>query len=93
MRKVRPSILVPICLTAFGATSAGAAYTVLDGGVADGGTISGRVTFDGTLPEPAMLTVDEDTEACGGDRLADNLLVSGDGGKKNVAAWPDDEHL
>jgi plastocyanin len=84
MRKVRRSVIVPICLYAFGATSAGAAYTVLDGGVADGGTISGRVTLDGTPPEPSMLTVDEDVEACGGDRLAENLLVSGAGGIKNV---------
>lgn len=84
MRKVRRSVLVPACLIAFGVTSAEAAYTVLDGGVADGGTITGRVTFDGTPPVPVMLTPDEDVEACGGDRPSEALVVSSSGGIKNV---------
>lgn len=55
-----------------------------EGGVQNGGTLSGRVTLNGTAPAPEMLKVDEDVEACGGDRPSDALLVNGSGGIKNV---------
>ena len=61
-----------------------AKYKVLKGGVKNGGSVSGRVIYDGTPPEPRILKVDEDVEACGGDRPSDELLVSGNGGIQNV---------
>jgi len=84
MRETRWNIIVPTCLIAFGLTSAEAAYTVLEGGTPDGGTLTGKVIFDGVPPAPEMLTADEDAEACGGDRPAENLLVSQSGGISNV---------
>jgi len=61
-----------------------AKYKVAKGGVKDGGSVSGRITYDGTAPAPEILKVDEDVEACGGDRPSDMLLVSASGGIQNV---------
>jgi hypothetical protein len=73
------------CLFIFAASSASAAdYKVMSGGVKDGGTVSGRVTLNGPAPAPVILKVDEDIQACGGDRPSDELLVSGGGGIQNV---------
>jgi len=84
MRTTLWNIIAPACLLVFGLTSAEAAYKVAEGGATDGGTLSGRITFDGTPPAPEMLIADEDAEACGGDRPAENLLVSQSGGIGNV---------
>jgi hypothetical protein len=74
-----------VSLFAFAAIPAAAAdYKVVSGGVKDGGTVSGRVVFNGTPPAPVMLKVDEDVQACGGDRPSDELLVSGSKGIQNV---------
>lgn len=83
MKTLRMLIPVLGCLLAFAALPASAAkYKVAS--VADGGSISGRVTLNGAAPEPKILKVDEDVEACGGDRPSDELLVSGSGGVQNV---------
>lgn len=84
MKEIQWNVLVPVCLLILGISSANAAYTVLDDGVKDGGTITGRVTFEGTPPPREMLTIDEDVEACGGDRLAETLVVGEGGGIRNV---------
>lgn len=85
MKLLRSITIVLTCLFVFTATSASAAkYKVQKGGVKDGGSISGSITFDGAAPAPKMLKVDEDAEACGGDRLSDELIVSGSGGIQNV---------
>ncbi len=85
MKDIRWNILVPVCLFIFGVNSAEAArYSVMEGGVENGGIVNGRITFEGTPPPPRMLTVDEDTEACGGDRPSEELLVNKSGGIKNV---------
>ncbi len=77
--------IVAGCMLAFSLGPASAAkYKVLKGGVTDGGSLSGRVTYYGTPPEPKILKVDEDVEACGGDRPSDELLVSASGGIQNV---------
>jgi hypothetical protein len=61
-------------------TAAAAKYKVLKDGVADGGTVSGVISYDGTPPAPETVTVDEDVEACGGaERKAEDLLVNGSG--------------
>ena len=82
--KTQQSItLVLGCLLVFaGGPAVAAKYKVTE--VTDGGSISGRVTYDGTAPAPEILKVDEDVEACGGDRPSDELLVSADGGIQNV---------
>ena len=71
-------------LFVFAASPASAEYTVMSGGVKDGGTVSGRVTLNGPAPAPVILKVDEDVQACGGDRPSDELVVSGGGGIQNV---------
>jgi len=85
MKALQLVTLVPSFLFVFAASSLCAAeYKVQSGGVSDGGSVSGRVTFNGTPPAPVMLKVDEDVQACGGDRLSDELVVSGSGGIQNV---------
>jgi len=68
----------------FASGAASADYKVVSGGVKDGGSVSGRVTLSGPAPAPVMLKVDEDVQACGGDRPSDELLVGGSGGIQNV---------
>ena len=85
MKTLRTVTLVLGCLLVFAAGSASAAkYKVASGGVTDGGSVSGRVSYDGTAPAPEILKVDEDIEACGGDRPSNELLVSASGGIQNV---------
>jgi len=86
MNAIRWHVLISIGLFLLGANSAIAAkYTVLEGGVIDGGTVSGRILFDGTPPPPRMLKVDEDVEVCGSDdRPSEELLVNSNSGIKNV---------
>jgi hypothetical protein len=83
MKTLRTIPLILGCLLCFATGSASAAkYKVM--AVDGGGSISGRVTYDGTPPAPEILKVDEDIEACGGDRPSDELLVSSSGGIQNV---------
>lgn len=85
MQKIRWTILIPIYLFIFGINSAEAAkYAVMEGGVKNGGIVSGQVILDGTAPPARILKIDEDVEACGGDRPSKELLVNKKGGIKNV---------
>lgn len=85
MKKIRWDILVSVCVCVFAINFAEAAgYTVMEGGIANGGIVQGRISFEGTPPSPKMLTIDQDVEACGGDRPSEELLVSKGGGIKNV---------
>lgn len=61
-----------------------AKYKTLKGGVKNGGTVTGRIVFDGTPPSPRMLKVDKDPDVCGGNRPSEELLVGKSGGIKNV---------
>ena len=72
------------CLLGFAGAAGAADYKVVSGGVKNGGTVSGRVALSGAAPKPVMLKVDEDKEACGGDRLSDQLVVGANGGVQNV---------
>lgn len=72
------------CLLGFAGAAVAADYKVVGGGVKGGGTVSGRVSLSGPAPKPAILKVDEDKEACGGDRPSDELLVGAGGGVQNV---------
>jgi len=89
MNKISWSALATSCLAIAGASIA-QAYTVQDGGVQNGGTVSGRVTFNGTAPTPETLVVDQDQEACGGDRPSQELVVGADGGIQNVVVAIED---
>lgn len=85
MKISHSATLILACLFIFAAGPASAAkYKVSSGGVKDGGSVSGRITYDGTAPAPEILKIDEDIEACGGDRPSDAILVSADGGIQNV---------
>ena len=85
MKTLQSVTLVLGCLLLFAAGSASAAkYKVASGGVTDGGNVNGRISYNGTAPAPKMLVVDEDIEACGGDRPSNELLVSAGGGIQNV---------
>lgn len=83
MKSLPVLTLIAGCLFILATGPASAAkYKVVS--VADGGSISGRVTLNGPAPAPEILKVDEDIEACGGDRPSDALLVSDSGGIQNV---------
>jgi hypothetical protein len=91
MNVIRSKILIPICIFIFVSGSVEAAsYTVLEDGVENGGTISGRIILNGSPPPPKMLVVDEDAEACGSDHPAEELIVSHSGGLKNAVLSIDD---
>lgn len=59
------------------------AYEAIE--VKDGGTISGKVTLSGTIPERAPIDVTKDKEVCATHpKLSENLIVSESKGIKNV---------
>ncbi len=91
MKVIRSNILIPICTFIFVSGSTGAAsYAVLEGGVDNGGTVSGRIILDGPPPPPKMLMIDEDVAVCGDDRPSEELIVSDSGGIKNAVLSIDD---
>ena len=92
MKHLRWITVALFCVFAWQVDDAGAAaYKVLKDGVANGGTLSGRITYDGTPPEPKTVVVDEDVDACGGkERKAEDLLVNGGGGIQNVVVSIED---
>jgi len=61
-----------------------AKYKTIKGGVKNGGTLSGRIIFDGVPPSPKMLNVNKDKEACGENRPSEELLVDKNGGIANA---------
>jgi hypothetical protein len=54
------------------------------GAVANGGTISGTVTFDGEPPAPEKLAVTKDNAVCGESKTSPDLIVGSDKGIQNV---------
>jgi hypothetical protein len=69
MNRIKWTVVVSSGLLLLGEISAGAAYQIVAGGIADGGSVTGQVVFDGTPPTPAMLTVDEGLGLFRGIRL------------------------
>ena len=46
-----------------------------------GGTITGRILFDGNIPAPILYTPSKDTQVCGtGDHVSDEMVVGADKG-------------
>lgn len=62
-----------------------AEYT--EAAVTNGGSISGKVTYDGTPPKPATLTVTQDPGTCGQTRLEDAWSIAADGAVENVVVY------
>lgn len=64
---------------------AGTAYPYEAAPVANGGTITGVVKFDGAPPKPARLEISKDKDVCGVRPLFDqSLIVGSSGGIKNA---------
>ncbi len=66
-------------------TLAGQAHAYEAIAVTDGGTLSGIVKFAGTAPAPQKIEVTKDVEACGKEKMSDDLVVSSGGGIEDVA--------
>jgi hypothetical protein len=65
-----------------------AAYT--ESPVSNGGTISGRITYNGKPAPPKKLAITKDPKVCGTSRDEDSLVVGKDGGVKNVVVYLSD---
>ncbi|GAC1342138.1 MAG: hypothetical protein NVS2B9_15700 [Myxococcales bacterium] len=66
-------------------TAAVAQYEEIE--VKDGGSIEGRITYNGRLPTPKKITITKDIKVCGSSREDIALEVSGTGGVKNVVVY------
>lgn len=55
-----------------------------EGGVTNGGRISGKITLEGKAPAPRKIKVNKDQDACGNEQTSEELLVGKDGGIQNV---------
>jgi hypothetical protein len=64
---------------------AGAEYT--EGPVTNGGSIVGKITYDGTAPKPQTLAITQDPATCGDTRVEDSLIVAPDGAVENVVVY------
>jgi len=62
-----------------------AQYT--EGPVSNGGTISGRVTYEGTPPPPEKIANNQDPATCGTSREIDEWQVSSSGGVKDAVVY------
>jgi plastocyanin len=69
------------------ATEEGAAYEVAP--VTDGGTVAGKVTLTGTAPAPEKVEVTKDNNACGNEKVMENVKVSPAGTVANAVVWID----
>lgn len=70
------------------AVSSLSAYLEMD--VSRGGTISGRISYNGRPPSPAKLSITMDRKYCGESRDDDSWLIATDGGVKNVVVFLSD---
>jgi hypothetical protein len=60
-------------------------YTPVD--VANGGSIKGKISYNGRPPTPKKLTIPKDPKVCGTTRDEDIFVVGPDGGVKNVVVY------
>ena len=72
---MRKTVLVAVLTVA---TLAHAQYT--EAPVTNGGTISGRITYDGTPPKPEKVTITQDPATCGTSRELDEWRSRPPGG-------------
>ena len=66
-------------------TLAAADYT--EAPVTNGGTIVGKVTYDGSPPKPQTVTITQDPATCGTSRVEDAWAIAVDGGVENVVVY------
>ncbi|MGO9767933.1 MAG: carboxypeptidase regulatory-like domain-containing protein [Myxococcaceae bacterium] len=55
--------------------------------VTNGGSISGKITYDGTPPKPETVVVAQDPATCGKSRVMDEWTIAADGGVENVIVY------
>ena len=58
--------------------------------VTNGGTIQGKITYNGKVPAPKKVAVIKDPKICGTSRDDDTFIVAPDGGVKNVVVYLSD---
>jgi hypothetical protein len=75
-------------ITLMAALSASAAYTVAP--VTNGGTISGKITYNGKPPPPKKIVITKDPKVCGTSRDDDAFTIASDGGVKDVVVYLSD---
>ncbi len=81
------TIAVLAIFSAISTNSMAAKYKVVD--VADGGSISGKVMFDGSDPAPVTFKISKDNDVCGsGNREVDYVRVN-NGGLADVVVYLD----
>jgi hypothetical protein len=67
------------------AASARAEYA--EAPVTNGGSISGKITYDGTPPKPEKVTITQDPGTCGTSREMDEWQLDKTGGVKNAVVY------
>ena len=72
----------------FFAVSSLSAYVETD--VSRGGTISGRISYNGKPQSPPKLSITTDRKYCGESREDDSWMIAADGGVKNVVVYLSD---
>ena len=71
----KTSLIALLLISSATLTAHAAAYKVID--VKDGGSISGKVSFTGTDPDPVIYAITKDQDVCGtGNRLIDFVKVN-----------------
>ena len=64
-----------------------AAAQYAEGPVTNGGTIKGKITYNGKAPAPKKITITKDPKICGTSRDEDAFAIASDGGVKNVVVY------
>ena len=67
-----------------------AAAQYAEGPVTNGGTIKGKITYNGKPPPVQKVTVTKDPKICGPSRDSDIFTIAADGGVKNVVVYLSD---
>jgi hypothetical protein len=70
------------------ALPASAEYTVAS--VTNGGTVAGKITYNGKPPAPKKLVIAKDPKVCGTTRDEDTFIIASDGGVKDVVVFLSD---
>src|SRR5215468_264330 len=55
--------------------------------VTNGGTIKGRITYNGKAPAPKKIIITKDPKICGASRDDDIFQIGKDGGVRNVVVY------
>jgi plastocyanin len=84
MRRVLLTLLMIVTMVG-GLRSLGLAYEVTT--VSNGGTVEGKVTFNGAKPAAQKVIPTKDKDACGGVREVELMQLSPDKGVADVVVW------